>query len=330
MIRSAVANALSPSKAAFSFQKILRYFRDFHKSYFNPLMYVAVLLFIAGLIVFNYTFDFEDSYIDSYRGSVWRIPLFLAYHGLAYYGVLLIILAFNREKIRPTWKFWLKSFVGLFIISIDRSVFPFISDPILEDVHVHTLIFYRRIINNAYGWITIVAVLVILKYVFDRKENFGIYGLRRKHVDFRAYVILFLIMIPIVFAASYIQEFVDYYPVYKRGRGSLFSNYYGIKEIYAIVVYEFFYVADFLSTELIFRGFLIIGLSRLMGKNVVLPMAAAYAVLHFGKPLGETISSVFGGYILGILALYSRNIWGGVFIHGGIALLMEVFAFAQQ
>jgi hypothetical protein len=59
-------------------------------------------------------------------------------------------------------------------------------------------------------------------------------------------------------------------------------------------------------------------------------MAAAYAVLHFGKPMGEAISSVFGGYILGIIALYGRNIWGGVFIHGGIAFLMEVLAFLRQ
>ena len=90
------------------------------------------------------------------------------------------------------------------------------------------------------------------------------------------------------------------------------------------------YISDFLSTELFFRGLLVIGLSKMLGKNVVLPMVAAYATLHFGKPMGETISSVFGGYILGIIALYSRNIWGGVFIHGGIAFLMEVFAFLRM
>ncbi len=67
-----------------------------------------------------------------------------------------------------------------------------------------------------------------------------------------------------------------------------------------------------------------------MGKNVILPMAATYAVLHFGKPIGETISSIFGGYILGVIALYSRNIWGGVFIHGGTAFFMEAFAFLKQ
>lgn len=73
-----------------------------------------------------------------------------------------------------------------------------------------------------------------------------------------------------------------------------------------------------------------IGFSKLIGKNVVLPMVATYVVLHFGKPMGESISSAFGGYILGIIALYSRNIWGGVFVHGGMAFFMEVFAFMKQ
>ncbi len=35
-----------------------------------------------------------------------------------------------------------------------------------------------------------------------------------------------------------------------------------------------------------------------------------YVALHYGKPAGETISSFFGGYILGVLAYQSKNIWG--------------------
>jgi len=92
------------------------------------------------------------------------------------------------------------------------------------------------------------------------------------------------------------------------------------------VIFEMVYVSNFLTTELLFRGFLVIGMVKYLGKDAILPMVACYAVLHFGKPLGETISSVFGGYILGVIAFYSKNIWGGVFIHGGIALLMELFS----
>ena len=134
----------------------------------------------------------------------------------------------------------------------------------------------------------------------------------------------------IIFIAAQFPHFTDYYPLYKTTGGQFVSKIYGIPESYLQIIYEFFYVTDFFNTELIFRGFFIIGLSKLIGKHAVLPMVATYAVLHFGKPLGETISSVFGGYILGILALYSKNIWGGIFLHGGSAFLMEVFAFMKK
>ena len=91
-------------------------------------------------------------------------------------------------------------------------------------------------------------------------------------------------------------------------------------------IYEFFYLVDFLWTELIFRGFFILGMAAVLGRGAVLPMVMIYAFRHFAKPMGETIGSVFGGYILGVIALRSKNIMGGVMIHVGVAFLMEIFA----
>jgi hypothetical protein len=75
-----------------------------------------------------------------------------------------------------------------------------------------------------------------------------------------------------------------------------------------------------------YRGALIIGMARLLDKDAVIPMASAYVVLHFGKPLGEAISSFFGGFILGVHSLAKKNIFGGIIIHVGIAYLMEAAA----
>ena len=100
-------------------------------------------------------------------------------------------------------------------------------------------------------------------------------------------------------------------------------------EYATVAIYEFCYGIGFIAVELFFRGFLVIGLVSLLGKDVILPMAATYVFLHFGKPAGEAISSFFGGYILGVIALYSGNIWGGVFVHVGIAWLMEAMAWFQ-
>ena len=311
-------------------RKVFGYFKQFHQDYFNPALYVVVSLFIAALITFNYTFDFEDSFIDSFYGRHIRILLYFFYHALAYYGVLFIIWIHDKDRIKFGWHFWVKSLIGMIILGVDRSIFPIFSKLLLSNVPPATYRFYFKVLFNLYGVATIVFTLFIVKLIFDRKSGEGLYGINFKNVGLKAYLVMLLLMVPIIYLATYLPDFLEYYPTYKRAGGERFADYYNLPEWISQVVYESAYLFDFLNTELFFRGFLVIGLSKLLGKNVVLPMAATYAVLHFGKPLGETISSVFGGYILGILALYSRNIWGGIFIHGGIAFLMEGFAFWRQ
>ena len=61
--------------------------------------------------------------------------------------------------------------------------------------------------------------------------------------------------------------------------------------------------------EYIFRGFLVLAFARILGGYAVLAMVGAYMFLHYGKPLAEAISSVFGAYILGIISLHTRKIW---------------------
>ncbi len=311
-------------------KKFIGYFRDFHKGYFHFRLYAFFFLFVGALIVLNYTFDIEDTHIDRFYGKPIRTLLYFSIHAFAYYGSLLIIWFHDKKKLAFTPLFWVKSLIGLAILGIDRSVFPFLSDWVLEGVPMKTYRYWFKIFFNTYGLATILLALWVMKKIFDRTEDFGIYGLRFKKVEVGAYLIMLLIMVPIVFSATFLSDFLDYYPTYKRTGGAQFAAFYGVGEWVAKLFYEAVYLIDFVNTEVFFRGFLVIGLSKLLGKNVVLPMAATYAVLHFGKPLGETISSVFGGYILGVIALYSRNIWGGVFLHGGIAFLMELFAFLRQ
>lgn len=307
---------------------IIGYFKDFHRQYFQWKMYLCLLIFITSLIFINYTYDFEDGYIDSFYGTLWRLPLFFGMHGLPYFGALIIIISFRKQW--PDKKFWIKSSLGILILATDRTVYPFIAEPILSKVPPETYLFVRKIINNLYVWITIALPLVFLKIWLDRNTKEGLYGLRFSNVHIGVYWIMLLIMIPIIYAGSHIPEFIDYYPQYKRAGGAGFATFYHLPEFASKLLYEISYLLRFFNVELFFRGFLIIGLSQLAGKDVVIPMAATYAALHFGKPITETISSVFGGYILGILALYSRNIWGGIFIHAGVAFLMEIFAFLQQ
>jgi len=306
-------------------KKIFSYFIDFHKTYFQRKLFLIALFYIALLVTFNYIFDFEDSYIDMLPNHFRVIGYFL-YHCSAYYGILFIIWIFGKEKLKLTRTFWLKSLIGFLILGVDNSYSSWIH-VVRELAPAQTVVFYNKLIVNSIGLLLMFLPLLIMKQFFDRGEKTGVYGLTFSKVDFKPYWIMLLIMVPLIYAATYLPDFLDYYPTYKRTGGARFAEYYSISESWVIALYETFYIGDFIFTELFFRGFLVIGMAKLLGKNAILPMAASYCVLHFGKPMGEAISSIFGGYILGIIALYSRNIWGGVFVHGGIAGLMELFAF---
>lgn len=75
---------------------------------------------------------------------------------------------------------------------------------------------------------------------------------------------------------------------------------------------------------------MVIAFARLVGTGAILPMAAVYCYFHFGKPAGEAVSSIFGGAVLGILSYYTRSIYGGILIHMGIAILMDLAAMLQH
>jgi hypothetical protein len=311
-------------------KKFFGYIKDFHKDYFNLKLYLTVALFITVLITLNYTFRIEKGFINSFYDSPIRGVLFFFVHAFTFYSVLYIIYLFDKSRISFTREFWIKSLIGFSLLALSRAMPHYLASYISDKYPVETSQFIFKIIINSTCWIFIFGTLCLVKLFFDRNDGAGIYGLRFKNVNFKIYFILLFIMVPLVFFASFLQDFIDYYPVYKRTGGDSFALYYHLPEYISKISFEFFYISSFLNTELFFRGFLIIGLAQFIGKNAVLAMAASYCALHFGKPVGETISSVFGGYILGILALYSRNIWGGVFIHGGTALLMEIFAFWQN
>jgi hypothetical protein len=141
--------------------------------------------------------------------------------------------------------------------------------------------------------------------------------------NFRAgpYFLLLACLLPLIALASTRPDFLHTYPKVKN---IAFINAYTLSPWPWQLLYEISYGLDFFSIELFFRGLLVIALSRYAGEKVILPMAVFYCTIHFGKPLGECISSFFGGMILGVIAIRTRSILGGLIAHLGLAWLMEV------
>jgi hypothetical protein len=152
------------------------------------------------------------------------------------------------------------------------------------------------------------------------------YGLTTKNFDYKPYLLMLSLMLPLLIWASFQPSFLSLYPRYKVGSAEI---YWQIPSWQTQLAYEITYIGQFFSLELFFRGFIVFVLARWVGGGSIWLMVTIYVLLHFGKPLPETIGSFFGGYILGVISFYTRSIFGGVLIHVGVALLMDLLAYSQ-
>jgi membrane protease YdiL (CAAX protease family) len=58
-------------------------------------------------------------------------------------------------------------------------------------------------------------------------------------------------------------------------------------------------------------------------------MVVPYCMIHYGKPMPETLGAIVAGIVLGTLAMRTRSIWGGVLIHIAVAITMDMMAVAN-
>ncbi len=130
------------------------------------------------------------------------------------------------------------------------------------------------------------------------------------------YVTLFLCVLPAVLEASTTEAFRHTYPFYRM------ANRSGVD----LWCWEGLYAAQFVSLEFFFRGFILNGLRRALGSNALFVMIVPYCMIHYGKPMPETLGAIGAGLILGTLAMRTKSIWGGVLIHIGVAMTMDVLA----
>lgn len=291
----------------------------------NPFYYGFIAIFLTACISFNYAVDFEDSFLDYQEGFTKFFYYFLT-NLFAYLIPVLAYAFFSRNKtFLSSPEFWVKSLLALALLSFDRCSF-FIDDFAHEFFQPKMFRWVSKISNNLLGIFTMILPFFVVYWFYDRSEK-HLYGLAPKKFDVKPYFIMLAIMLPLITAASFLPSFLNQYPMYEASRAHQQLN---VPEWVTVAGYEISYALNFVSIEFFFRGFLVIGMISVLGRGAVVPMACVYCFLHFGKPMGEAISSIFGGYILGVVAYETRGIWGGVIVHVGIAWLMELAAFIQK
>ncbi|MEM7435574.1 MAG: CPBP family intramembrane glutamic endopeptidase [Myxococcota bacterium] len=135
-----------------------------------------------------------------------------------------------------------------------------------------------------------------------------------KHVW--TYVGLYLLVLPILLAVSQLDTFQYTYPFYRWANQSTLR----------FLQWQALYAIQFVALEFFFRGYMLKGLSHKFGYGAIFVMLVPYVLIHYPKPLPETLSAVGAGLVLGTLAMRTRSIWGGVLIHIAVALTMDWLA----
>ncbi|MFO0746143.1 MAG: CPBP family intramembrane glutamic endopeptidase [Myxococcota bacterium] len=160
---------------------------------------------------------------------------------------------------------------------------------------------------------------LVVKVVFGHR--LADYGLRLegfvRHLP--TYIVLFLPVAGLVFLVSGSAEFQSKYPLYHQAKG-----------LGDMLIWDLGYGIQFFSLEFFFRGFLVHGVRDRLGSAAVFAMIMPYVMIHFSKPLYETLGAVLAGSVLGILSLRTGSIAGGVFIHTAVAWTMDAAALAHR
>ena len=309
-------------------KQIYYYIYHHFKSEYSALYYGLTAICMLIFITLNYTLGIERHLRGSFSG-IWQVAAYFVFYAVPYFTVVALQKLTQQDTLYlKQASFWAQIIFVFLLLSFDATYI--VSNFLLttyKNYYTNKDTYYVGRICVALNSLVAMGIpLLIYWLLWGRKKIATFYGLTWRGFKPQPYLYMLAIMLPIIVLASFFSQFTDYYPTLKL---------YGINTLniappaVAIALYEFIYGLDFMWTEIIIRGFLVIGMYRLMGARAVMPMVALYAFRHFNKPIIETISSVFGGYALGCIAYRSNNVLGGVFIHAGIAILMDLVAMAQ-
>jgi hypothetical protein len=303
----------------------IRAIQDYFREEFEWKGHFFTALFLSVAIYLNYSFEFYEDNLRNHRYELTNVLKLFCFYLVAFVPVSFVL--FKKDIFsKNIRKYLLFSIVAFLFLALDSSyyVMKFLNLTGIKSRPVRLWVDYS--LSNLSSFVAVIIPLILFMLIYTplKREK---YGLQLNGAKIKPYIWLILGMIPLLFVASLNEDFLTTYPTYRDYNEYLALD---IPQWVTVGIYELCYGADFISVELFFRGFMVIALSRYVGKDAILPMVIVYCFLHFGKPIGEAISSIFGGYILGILAYKTRNIYGGLIVHLGVAWGMELFAYLQS
>lgn len=162
-----------------------------------------------------------------------------------------------------------------------------------------------------------VLLLPVMRWLHRRPlREFGL-GAGDWRFGLRVSLLFYLVMLPVLWIASASTAFQSVYPHSHivRGDWSLF------------LIYEAAFVLYFIGWEFIWRGYMLFGLRPHTGAAVaVLSQMIPFVILHFGKPVPETVGAIVAAIALGALSLRTRSFWYAVLIHWSVMITIDLLS----
>ncbi len=207
------------------------------------------------------------------------------------------------------------SFFGLMLHDLEFHQLSQAYDAVMvthADAKLHRLIYWATNVIFFYFVVPCVFIVYVLK---EKLSDYGL-GFRGALMDYQWAILMLAIMLPIIIFFSDTDGFLATYPFYKLDEDEgLYPNF---------IIWESFYFMQFVALEFFFRGFVLHGLKERFGFYAIFVMTIPYCMIHFDKPMMETLAAIIAGIVLGIMSLRSKSIWMGVIMHCCVALTMDL------
>jgi membrane protease YdiL (CAAX protease family) len=138
------------------------------------------------------------------------------------------------------------------------------------------------------------------------------YGIRAGHwkSSVIATLVSLAVMAPILYAVSQMPDFRSYYH----------------REAIDWPELLFYKALYYFAWEFLFRGYMLFGLEKSIGKSAIFVQVIPFVLRHLGKPLLETLFCIPGGAVFGYVAYRTRSVLPCFVIHFGVYVMMILFA----
>jgi hypothetical protein len=278
----------------------------------------------------NYYFNAETVIVSRIAHPAGHFAFYFILYAVPYFFAVAAN-PFGRH-IFQSKQFWLLSLFGIAVLAghVTLQHLPWylyihhasVYDVVPQDIRI----FATRCLTNSIPLVCMSVPLILYWNRIDR-TRMRLYGFDARGIKLRPYLAILLLLLPLILAVSFLPDFQRQYPRFKLGFPTGPTSY---SHTSLIGVFELCYGLDFVFVEFFFRGFMVLAFVRLLGPKAILPMAAVYMFFHFEKPILEAISSIFGGLALGIISYRTKSIYGGIILHLGVAMMMEVAGAMQR